>query len=156
MLGSHSDLYVSSYYHICVHSDPSKACFTHTLLLYKIGGCLGRIVTAKSSQLFLVCRASRFTQVLILLYMCPHTPTHVSSYSYMCPHTPIYVSSHYYMCPHTPVYVSSYSFVCRASRFTQVVILLCMCPHTSAYVSSYSCILLYMCPHTPIYVSSYS
>ena len=39
--------------------------------------------------------------------MCPHTPTHVSSYYctcvlillYMCPHTDIYVSCT--MCPHT-------------------------------------------------------
>ena len=62
-----------------------------------------------------------FPQLLILLYMCPHTtifqldarlsdmatkgPIYVSSYYYMCPHTTI-VSSYYIMCPHAmcPVY----------------------------------------------------
>ncbi len=44
--------------------------------------------------------------VLILLYMCPHTAIHVSSYCYMCP----------------------YCYTC-------ILILLCMCPHTAVYVS---------------------
>jgi hypothetical protein len=50
--------------------------------------------------------------LLLLLYMCPHTTTYVSSLL-------LYVSAYSYMCPHTPVYVSSYYYVC-------VLILLCM------------------------------
>jgi hypothetical protein len=39
--------------------------------------------------------------VLILLYVCPHTTVHVSSYSYMCPHPTTCVRILLYMCPHT-------------------------------------------------------
>jgi hypothetical protein len=73
-------------------------------------------------------------------YMCPHTPTYVSSYSYICVRvrllTTIYVSSYYYMCPHTAICVSSY-YICALIR-------LCMCPH-----DYYICVLI-----TTIYVSS--
>jgi hypothetical protein len=65
--------------------------------------------------------------VLILLHMCPHTPTYVSSYSYIC----VLVLLH--MCPHTPTYVSSYSYIC-------VLILLHMCPHTATHC--YTCVLI--------------
>jgi hypothetical protein len=82
--------------------------------------------------------------VLILLYMCPHTPICVLSYCYICVLILLYVSSYYYI----TVCVSSYS------------ILICICVLILLYVSAYSyifvLILLYMCSHTPIYVSSYS
>jgi len=95
--------------------------------------------------------------VLILLYMCPHTPIYVSSYYYMCPHTTTHMqasssrassrkttrtpcnrarlsrepstdlSPPWYTLPTTSV--SAYYYVC-------VRILLRMCPHTS------------MCRHT--------
>jgi hypothetical protein len=45
-------------------------------------------------------------ELLILLYMCPHAPMYVSSYSYIC------VLMLLYVCPHTPIYVSSCSYVC--------------------------------------------
>ena len=54
---------------------------------------------------------------LVLLYMCPHTTIHVSSYYsissgliqlYICPHASMYVSSYYYMWPHTTTHVFSY------------------------------------------------
>jgi hypothetical protein len=44
--------------------------------------------------------------VLILLYMCPHTATHVSSDKHIC------VLILPYMCPHTAMYVSSYCNTC--------------------------------------------
>jgi hypothetical protein len=44
--------------------------------------------------------------VLILLYVCPHTPIYVSSSSYIC------VIMLLYMCPHTTIYVSSYYYIC--------------------------------------------
>jgi hypothetical protein len=62
--------------------------------------------------------------VLILLYMCPHNTTFVSSYDYMCPHATI--------CVLILQYVSSY-YIC-------VLMLLYMCPHIT------------MCPHTTICV----
>ena len=89
--------------------------------------------------------------VRILLHMCPHTATHVSSYCYIC------VLILIYMCPRTTTYV-----VLQAREAPS--------PHTTAYMSSsiyssmrtymssycYICvlILLYMCPHTTTYVSS--
>ncbi len=80
-----------------------------------------------------------YTCVLTLLYMCPHTTTHVSSCYYIC------VLILLYMCPHTAIYVSSYYNTC-------VLMLLYMCPHTTIYVSAYCyicvLILLHMCPHT--------
>jgi hypothetical protein len=53
-------------------------------------------------------------------FMCPHTPTYVSSYCYICvlillyicPHTAMYVSSYCYMCVLILLYVSSYSYIC--------------------------------------------
>ena len=39
------------------------------------------------------CLLGVYTCVLVLLYMCPHTCTYVSSYYYVCPCTTIYVSS---------------------------------------------------------------
>jgi hypothetical protein len=110
--------------------------------------------------------------VLILLYMCPHTPRatiYLSSYSSIgvliqasaapsrisvlillcvCPHAAICVLMLLmllYMCPHKGV--------CRFFQY--------MCPHAAIYVSSccYVCVLmllmlLYMCPHTPFSHSS--
>ena len=143
-------LHVSSYYYICV-----------LILFYKKGGCLGLIATVKSSHLFLGCRASRFSQVFILLY----TPIYVSSDCYiwvlillMCPHTNKHVSSYYYICVLILLYTCPHNTVC-------VLILLYVCPHTTigglillcVYSYYYMCvfIVLYMCPHTAISVSSY-
>ena len=67
--------------------------------------------------------SSRTVCVLILLYMCPHTPVCVLILLCMCPHTTV--------CVLTDIHVSSYN---------------CMCPHTAKHVSSYNCI----CPHTTI------
>jgi hypothetical protein len=111
--------------------------------------------------------------ILILLYMCPHTPIcvlipycftcvfilyicvlillYVSSYCYICVLIFLYVCSYCYICVLILLYVSSYCYICAR-------ILLYMCPHTALYVSPYyfMCvfILLYMCPRTAMYVSS--
>ncbi len=61
---------------------------------------------------------------LILLYICSHTTTSVSSYYYIC----VLILLH--LCPHTTTSVSSYYYIC-------VLILLYMCPHATIYVSSY-------------------
>ncbi len=107
-----------------------------------------------------------FLFVLILLYVCPQTCAHVSSYYFVCPHPTICVSvllsvvillyiymyphtsthmcSYYFVCPHTTTYAPSYYFLC-------VLILLHTRPHTNSFVSAYYYIcvlmLLYMCPH---------
>jgi hypothetical protein len=82
---------------------------------------------------------SRQVCVLILLYVCPHTPICVSSYSFVFPYARIDVSSY------TPIYLSSYSYMC-------VLILRCtLCPHTTMRHR----ILICVCPHTRIYMSSY-
>jgi hypothetical protein len=39
-------------------------------------------------------------------YVCPYTPTYLSSYCYTC------VRILLYMCPHTAIYVSSYCYIC--------------------------------------------
>ena len=79
--------------------------------------------------------------VLILLYMCPHSATHVSSCYSMCPHTAIYVSSvaanmpgHIYssMRTHSAIFVSSYySYYYRSYIYSS------MRTHSAVYVSSY-------------------
>jgi hypothetical protein len=143
--------FVSSYPYICDHTDWSK-CSRRSLLIYV------------SSYPF-VC--------VLMLYMCPHTPTYehcsrclflycqsAPASLYMCPHTLLYVSS-CYICVLIllrmsiaraasfarvlQVYVSSYCHIC-------VLILLYTCPHAATrvlipypYVSSYS---IRMCPHT--------
>ena len=108
--------------------------------------------------------------VLILLYMCPHTPyicvliqvlkkaqeaaerrakaqlrrpQELSREVLICEHKPLY------MRPHATLYVSS----CYCMY---VLILLYMCPHTTLHVCScyYICVLmlLHVCPHTAICV----
>ena len=76
---------------------------------------------------FLIC-----LQVLKLLYVCPHTTVHVSSYYCRCVLILLYMSPHLLTGPQTAIYVSSYYYIC-------VFILLYMCPHATIYVSSYSC-----------------
>ncbi len=76
--------------------------------------------------------------VLIILYMCPHTATFVSSCYYIC------VLILLCMFPRSTTYVSSYYYVC-------VLVLLYMCPHTTMYVSSF----YYICVLILLYVSSY-
>jgi hypothetical protein len=83
---------------------------------------------------------------LILLYMCPHTIIHVSSYHCMYYYT--HVSLYYYICSHTLFmcwyyYVSSGDSSMRAGdkalikSWMTVLILAYMSPDTSICVSSY-------------------
>jgi hypothetical protein len=103
----------------------------------------------------------RVHQVLVLLYVCPHTTIYLSSYYCMCPHTIILlcVSGPTDMCPHTTISVSSYYYICvlillylcpQLHLRRRLRILLYVRPHTTICVP----ILLYVCPHTSISVSS--
>ena len=76
------------------------------------------------------------TCVRILLHVCPHTATHVSSFCY------VRVRILLHTCPHTATYVSAYCYIC-------VLVLVYMCLHTAVYVSSYYYI------RVCVYVSSY-
>ena len=61
--------------------------------------------------------------VLILLHVCPHTATYVSSYCYIC----VLILLH--VCPHTATYVPSYCYMC-------VLILLHTCSEPQGDVGS--------------------
>ena len=71
----------------------------------------------------------------VLLHVCPHTATYVSSYCYRC--VPILL----YVCPHTTACLRILLYV---SAYCQIRILLHICP---AYYCI--CVRIYcMCPHT--------
>ena len=117
-------------------------------------------------------RGAYYISVLILLYMCPHTNSYVSSYFSMCPyttmcvHTTKLVSSYYYVCVLILLCVSSYYYICvvillyimSCTSWYYLYHFIQICPHTYIYVSSYYymhvfvLILPYMCPHTTVYI----
>ena len=74
-------IYVSSSMYV------SSCCLCSSLASY------GMRSASKLAYLCLYVSSYCYVRVLILLYMCPHTSTYVSSYYYMCPHTTIYVFS---------------------------------------------------------------
>ncbi len=81
-------------------------------------------------------------------YMCPHTPTYVSSYSYICVLLLVHMCSNTptNMCPHTAICVSSYWHMC-------VLLMLYMCPHTATYaVACLSRHLLLRTQHFPVHL----
>jgi hypothetical protein len=130
----------SSYSCICVLNVPSAtACIWSCRLT-------GSHTPVYASSMYLphqLLSGLSASQVLVPLYMCPHTTMYVSSYYYV-PSATARICSCRLTGPHTTMYVSSYYCIC-------VLILLYMCPHTTIYVSSY----YYMCPHTTTHVSSY-
>ena len=68
--------------------------------------------------------------VLILLYVCPHTPVTPICYSYMCVLILLHVCPHTTMCVLMLLCVSSYSYMC----VLMLLLLLYVCPHTTTYV----------------------
>jgi hypothetical protein len=93
--------------------------------------------------------------VLILLHMCPHPTTYVSSYYYIRVLTLPYMSAYYYIIlPHMRPHATTHPSYPSSCYYIYVLMLLYMRPHTTTYVSSYyyTCvlILLHMCPHTSV------
>jgi len=93
---------------------------------------------------------------LILLYMCPHTTVHVSSYYYIC----VLILQN--ECPHTATHWSPLAY------YTICALIMLKCVHILQHAESYwqreggtALIPLYTCPHTNIcvvillHVSSY-
>ena len=95
-----------------------------------------------------------YVSVLILVYMCRHTPhqrrTHASMYVSSSSYPYICVVILLFKCPHTPVYVSSYSYICvLILLFLVSFILQYMCPHTRIYMRQVP--YLYICAYCYIY-----
>ena len=86
-----------------------------------------------------MCRHSRtylFRPLIvgILVQICPHTRTYLSSYSYVsvlilvyiCPHTRIYLSSYSYRAPDTAIHVACVLITCVMCPHTGLRMLVCM------------------------------
>jgi hypothetical protein len=88
-----------------------------------------------------------YISVLILLSLCPHTT--------VWPHTTVCVRILLYMCSHAITYVSSGAEATRASRLRGPRLLIYTCPHTLTHTDTHTknnvCwSLLYTCPHTAL------
>ena len=125
----HTTIYVSSYYYTCVRILLCVFILLCVLILHINHSNCAALTCPSPARLFFftLCVSSYYDcyiYVLMLLYMCPHTPVYVSSCYY------IGVVLLLYMCPYTAIHVSSSYDVC-------VLILLCvcvsMCPHTTRY-----------------------
>ena len=90
---------VSSYYYMCVLNTTIYAsscyCMCVLILLYV---SLSRMQVARNPRL-----ESPAICVLTLLYMCPHTAVHVSSYYYISVLILLCVLILRYTCPHTTI-----------------------------------------------------
>ena len=85
---SYATVHVSSYYYVCPHT----AMCPHTA----ISVSLYYLVHLPSYYCISVLILVVYTCVLILLYLCPHSPIYVSSYCYSCVLILLYNVSSYY------------------------------------------------------------
>ena len=153
----HTATYVSSYWYICVRVLLHVCARTAAGATYVSTSCYMCVLIRSSSLLWHMCTRTATcvyssmillhvssycyvclhmcaycSCVLILVHMCPHTGTYVSSYWYICVcSVSLYASttcpcSYYYSC-HTTIHMSSYWYIC-------VLLLVYICPHTTIRV----------------------
>ena len=96
-------------------------------------------------------------RVLVLLFMCPHTPIHVLI-PCKCPHTTFRVLILPYMFPHTTIcvripYACPRTTMYVSSHHIRVLIIVNTCADTCRWVYGYPykrvLMLIYLCPHAP-------